>query len=85
MGSGEPTVNRALRRVALRSTVAALEDFRDALESGPWDLYERFARALMAETDALLHELMELEGVPPYPHPMGWWEEALTAVERADA
>jgi hypothetical protein len=65
------------RRAALRRQVSALTVLRDAVASESDDDYERFATALAPLTDAILHELMELEGVPPYPHPMAcrWYGE----------
>ena len=76
MSTSLPEVTRpdpALRRASLRRQVALLEGLRDALRDEPDDQYERFATALTPLTDAIIHELMALEGVPPYPHPLPWW------------
>lgn len=69
------TFDRVLRRNSLRRQVALLEGLREALQGEPMDQYERFADALEPLTDKILHELMALEGVPPYPHPRGFWDD----------
>lgn len=61
----------SLRRASLRRQVALLEHVRDSLLTESGDDFERWAEALIGLTDTILHELMALEGVPPYPHPMG--------------
>jgi hypothetical protein len=66
----------SLRRASLRRQIALMEHVRDTLMGEPGDDYGRWSEALISLTDELLHELMALEGVPPYPHPMKnrWWE-----------
>lgn len=59
------------RRASLRRQLVAVEAFRDAIVGEPADDYRRWATALVAPTDALLHELLKLEGGHPYPHPLG--------------
>lgn len=66
---------RTIRRASLRRQVALMEHVRDTVAREPGDDFARWMDALVDLTDDLLHELMELEGVPPYPHPRKdrWW------------
>lgn len=79
MGSTVEPIDRdgqdLLRRASLRRQVALLETLRDAMAAEPEADYDRIAAALIPTTDAVLHELMALEGRPPYPHPFAleWW------------
>lgn len=68
-GKHADTATESFRRASLRRQMEALTAFRDALRAESDADYERFAPAMYRPTDALLHELMALEGVPPYPHP----------------
>lgn len=72
----------SLRRSSLRRQIALLEGLRDALLAESEDDYERWYDALRNLTDKLLHELMELEGVPPYPHPRGTLEQIFPSQQR---
>jgi hypothetical protein len=58
------SAQQLFRRASLRRQVAALEALRDAMIQESEDDYDRIAAALIPATDAILHELMELEGVP---------------------
>lgn len=74
----------AMRRASLRRQVEALTVFRDAMMSEPDDYYEAYAIALAPITDRVFHELMELEGVPPYPHPLQWFEYLTDAMAHTE-
>lgn len=66
-----------LRRESLRRQLDLMTQVRDQMRHEPSDDYDRWSAALMPLTDAIMHELMALEGVPPYPHPAGTWEKLL--------
>ena len=70
-----------LRRDSLRRQVDLLHDIRERMSRESEDDYESWAIALTPLTDRIFHELMALEGVAPYPHPIAfkWYEPAETA------
>ena len=79
-----------LRRDSLRRQLDLLTLVRDRMRNESEEDFDRWATALVPLTDKIHHELMALEGVPPYPHPMDaeWWTvdgESAFAVHPADA
>lgn len=59
-----------LKRASLRRQVELLHEIRDRIGQEPIEERYAWVEALTPLTDRLLHRLMELEGVPPYPHPI---------------